>query len=311
MTAARLIPIGAALREARLRQGLSLEEIAAGINLNAKFLDQIERGIQPPLPEPYVKGILQSFAARVGVKLDEIPDIPAPPVDSAPAAAASSRSPGSGSTPAEAGAYRITGQVHPNSDPVATSRIPGPAGGTRAEARAHTGGDLPVEKARGYQRAIIGGFVFLTIVSLGISIVWMNREGGSRPVQEISFSDAVKEQEAKYAAEAKRSDSLARSQDAALQLARGDSLTLEGRATDSVAVTVAVDHAKPRTTVIPPLRSAQWTAEKTFLVSVSNPSALELSLNGVRLSSVSGSARPVKNLLLSRSTIEKFQAKRN
>jgi cytoskeletal protein RodZ len=286
-----LIPIGAALREARLRKGLSLEEIAAGINLNAKFLDQIERGILPSLPEPYIKGILNSFASRVGVNLDEIPEIPDPPTDSPPATPA---------PPVDSQPPNVAPRRHGYQSTV--------------EGRTQGGGyqgDIPVEKARGYQRAIIGGFVFLTIVSLGISIVWMNRESNTRPVQEISFQDAVKEQESKYAAETARSDSLARSQDAALQLARGDSITLEGRATDTVTVTVAVDHAKPHTIVIAPLHSAQWTAEKTFLVSVENPSAVEFSLNGVRLSSVSSSARPVKNLLLSRSTIEKSQARRN
>lgn len=277
MTLTQLSSIGGRLRQARLSQGRSIEEIAAGFNVNRSFIDQIEQGIVPALPEPYVRGIIAMYARKVGVNLEEIPG------------PASTDRGESGPAP-----------VHPEAG---TPRRERPAGdGLFAD-------DPEPEKVRDRQRTIIAGLAILTVVGLGISVFWMSRENGSKPVQEISFSDAVKEQEAKYEARVRRSDSAAGSRDAAVQLARGDSLMLEGRTTDSVLVTIAIDHTMPRKFILPPRTSTQWKAEKSFLVTPGNPASLELTLNGIRLSSLVRPGKPSRSLFLTRSTLEKLQGK--
>ncbi|HEY6192586.1 MAG TPA: helix-turn-helix domain-containing protein [Bacteroidota bacterium] len=279
MKASRLVSIGVRLREERLRRGYSIEEIASGINVNPAFLEQLEQGIPPAVPEPYVRGILQSYARKVGLDLDQIPEQPPPEMPEPEPPAVQSKIPPGWKLPA--------------------------AGRTFA-----TEAGAP-ETPRSYRRALIAGFGMLTIGILGIFIFWMSRDKNTGPVQELSFNDAVKEQEEKYAAQVRKTDSVAHSQDTAAQVARGDSLLLEGRASDSVLVTIAIDHAMPRQFLLPPMRAMQWRAEKSFLLTLSNPAAAGFTLNGIRLSSLSRPDKPVKNVFLSRATIEKFQPKHN
>jgi hypothetical protein len=84
---------------------------------------------------------------------------------------------------------------------------------------------------------------------------------------------------------------------------------LEGHSVDSLSLTIAIDHALPREFSLPAQSRIQWRAEKSFTLSIGNPAALELTLNGIRLTSISKSNKPVKNLMLSRSTIEKLQTR--
>src|SRR5882672_243775 len=86
MKLTRLISIGVRLREERLRRGYSIGEIASAINVSPVFLEQLEQGIPPAVPEPYVRGIVQAFARKVGLDLEQVPehappDRPDPPVD--------------------------------------------------------------------------------------------------------------------------------------------------------------------------------------------------------------------------------------
>src|SRR5258706_7676857 len=279
MKLTRLISIGVRLREERLRRGYSIEEIASGINVNPLFLEQLEKGIPPAVPEPYVQGIVQAFARKVGLDLEQVPEqaLPDRPEPESPVVQLKSIPPG--------------------------WKLPAPGRTFAPDSAANAAADTP----RSYKRALIAGFGMLTIGILGIFIFWMSRDKSAGPVQELSFNDAVKEQEEKYAAQIRKTDSVAHSQDAADQVAQGDSLLLEGRASDSVLVTIAIDHAMPRQFLLPPLRAMQWRAEKSFLLTLSNPSAAGFTLNGIRLSSLSRPDKPVKNVFLSRATIEKLQ----
>jgi transcriptional regulator with XRE-family HTH domain len=287
MKLTQLSAVGVRLREERLRRGYTIEEVASGINVNRAVLEQIEKGILPGLPEPYIRGIIQAFARKVGVDLDQIPEHPSPVRPDPESLQALSPAP-----------------------PPALERFISGRSGT-ADAGPGTGNIGAPETSRGYRRTLVAGLGMLTIMVLAIFIFWMSREKSAGPVQELSFNDAVKEQEEKYAAQLRRNDSAARMQDEAVQLARGDSLMLEGRATDSVLVTIAIDHATARQFHLAPQRAMEWRAEKSFVLTISNPAAAVFTLNGIRLSSLSRPDQPVKNVFLSRATIDKLQAKHN
>lgn len=94
------IGLGRALRKARLRQGLTLEEASRGTRLRPEYLDALEREAFPELPgDVYVRSFLRSYARFLGLDAGKVVAVyervlgrrdPSPaPVDRAPALAVS------------------------------------------------------------------------------------------------------------------------------------------------------------------------------------------------------------------------------
>lgn len=92
------IGLGRALRKARHRQGLTLEEASRGTRLRAEYLEALEREAFEALPgDVYVRSFLRSYSGFLGLKPAKVVDVyeqavgsgPAPPapVDRAPAVA--------------------------------------------------------------------------------------------------------------------------------------------------------------------------------------------------------------------------------
>lgn len=64
-------PIGATLREARLRQNLEIAECARATRIRERYLVAIEDGRFESLPDPaYVNGFVRAYAAHLGVIVD-------------------------------------------------------------------------------------------------------------------------------------------------------------------------------------------------------------------------------------------------
>jgi cytoskeletal protein RodZ len=64
-------PIGATLREARLRQNLEISECAKATRIRERYLVAIEDGRFESLPDPaYVNGFVRAYAAHLGVIVD-------------------------------------------------------------------------------------------------------------------------------------------------------------------------------------------------------------------------------------------------
>ena len=64
-------PIGARLREARLKQGLDLADCAAATRIRERYLVAIEDDRLESLPDPaYVNGFIRAYATHLGVQVD-------------------------------------------------------------------------------------------------------------------------------------------------------------------------------------------------------------------------------------------------
>lgn len=61
------------LKEARIKSGISLQQMALKTRIDIKFLEAIDKGDFAFLPEPYVKAFIKDYAKMVG--LDEIKTI--------------------------------------------------------------------------------------------------------------------------------------------------------------------------------------------------------------------------------------------
>jgi len=266
MPSVPLETIGEKLREARLRKGYSVDQIAKLITVARKNIELIEEGISPGLPEPYVRGIIRLYAREVGLTVEE----PGEASDEVPLAP-------------ERPVHR------PARDHAAVPFADGE--GTAV--------------ARGQQ--VFGALAILVIVSLAVSMFWIGKEKSARPVEEISFAEAVKEREAKYAEEKRRNDSISASQPWRARFVSGDSLTLVGRTTDSVNLKIGIDrwHLKPY--ALPANYKMEWKARKSFSVILDGSARLELSLNGMNLGPLWRSNRPPQRVTLSWATVEKLQ----
>lgn len=74
-------PIGAVLREARLRQNLEISDCAAATRIRERYLVAIEDGRFESLPDPaYVNGFVRAYARHLGVTVDgPVRDVPLEP----------------------------------------------------------------------------------------------------------------------------------------------------------------------------------------------------------------------------------------
>jgi transcriptional regulator with XRE-family HTH domain len=261
--------IGAKLREARTRKGYSVDQISKLISVARKNIELIEEGISPGLPEPYVRGIVTLYARQVGLTVEE---------------------------PAEAHPP-VRAEV-----PVFVDRPP--------RRPVHDDAENPFadrESAPDPRQKIFGALAILMIVGLAVSIFWIGKEKSARPVEEISFAEAVREREAKYAEEKRRNDSISAAQPWHARFVTGDSLTLLGRTTNSINLKIGIDrwHLKPY--LLPANFSMEWRARKSFSVIVDSSRGLELFLNGMNLGPLWRSNRPPQHVTLSWATVEKLQ----
>ncbi len=65
-------PIGAILREARLRQNLEISACAEATRIRERYLVAIEDGRFESLPDPaYINGFVRAYADHLGVTIDE------------------------------------------------------------------------------------------------------------------------------------------------------------------------------------------------------------------------------------------------
>jgi cytoskeletal protein RodZ len=64
-------PIGARLREARMRQGLEIADCATATRIRERYLVAIEDDRFESLPDPaYVNGFVRAYAAHLGVQVE-------------------------------------------------------------------------------------------------------------------------------------------------------------------------------------------------------------------------------------------------
>ncbi|MFI5238055.1 MAG: helix-turn-helix domain-containing protein, partial [Ignavibacteriales bacterium] len=59
------------LRNARLKKGISLQQMSAKTRIDIKFLEAIDNGNLGFLPELYVKAFLKQYAKAVGLNEEE------------------------------------------------------------------------------------------------------------------------------------------------------------------------------------------------------------------------------------------------
>ena len=150
-------------------------------------------------------------------------------------------------------------------------------------------------------------FVILILLLAGLvaSIFLLHKEK-SVPPQEISFSDVIKEQEAKTNMMNAARDSMSMPEQKIAAMA--DSLLLEGVASESVWVHIVIDGMKTSELIFPPAYHMKWKAKKNFVVSVGNAQGISFMLNGRRLGLLGTTKKSLRNYIISQDTLQKLRA---
>ena len=276
--------IGNRLRAAREARGRTLDDLAAATRINKKFLEEIESGIQPAVPDIYYRAFVKTIAAELGEDAAGLAELTkeADPIVS----------PVSGG-PEEPGA------------PDQTPRL-SPAAPTIAAARQRTGPETIRRQAK-----ILVGLATLVVVGLIMSVYWLRNERNEKGVQEISFAEMVKEQTAKSKVPDSATGTSAPSAPVGAQLvpavrtpAKGDSLVLQAVTTESVWVHIELDGSAASEYTLPPNYQIAWRAAKQFSLSLGNPGGISFVLNGKKLGTLAEGKKPLKNFILSRTTLD-------
>lgn len=262
---------GERLKEAREAQNCPLATIAETTRISRKYLEEIEAGIAPKLPDTYIRAFVRAYAQYLNLDPRELlqerrsalpAEVEAPSRPSAPAV----------------------------SDPAtlpqpATDRVP----------------------VRSRQASVLLVLSILIVAGLIISVFLIRQGRRSPAVQEISFNQLIKEREAKMNERASPADTAAMRPVVSGPVSPPDSLVLEGLAKDSVWVRVVIDGARMRDYRLLPGARLRVKAEKYFTLSLGNANAIALTLGGESLGVLSPAKKPLWNVTLSRESLKKRQ----
>lgn len=86
-----------------------------------------------------------------------------------------------------------------------------------------------------------------------------------------------------------------------------DSLVLRAATSDTVWVLLIIDSADSLEYLLSPGANRSWKASSSFRISVGRPEAIELSLNGIPIRTLSNGKRIIRDSLIDRSTLAKLQ----
>ncbi len=271
-------PPGEQLRRAREAQGRSLEDIAAATRINRKFLQQLEDGIQPDLPETYVRAFVKAYAGQLGLSLSEIStgdDRDRQQDDHT----------GGGSSAPQGG--QVLSETKGTAQPGSPS--------------------LPAKTNKRPQVNVLLLLAIFVVVGLALSLLWMQRERKSDSVQEISFAQVVKDQERRQKPAGKAVDTYVPSASRAPGGVTPDSLILEAASSESVWVRIVADGVQAKEYSLAPQNHVRMKAKEYFLLSLDNARAVSFNLNGKKVGVLNRNRKPLYNITLSWSTFQDLQ----
>ncbi len=256
--------IGEHLRAGREAQGRSLDDIATATRINLQFLEQLENGTGPKLPITYIDAFVKDYAREIGLNLEELLE------------RISEGEKDAGSPPVSAEPGYTRGEIPPAESKASPSQFPF---------------SLPH-----HIRLLI---IVIAVVAVGlITMLFIVGDGEPSEVPaEISFTDAVNEQETKLRQTAVVADGTSQI----------DTLILEGTARETVWVRVIIDGKDTSEAIFPPSVGRKWYAAESLQVSVGNALAMTFTLNGRNVGTLSRVRRPLKNVMISKATLDQLE----
>lgn len=262
---------GALLKAAREAKSLSLDEIASATRINKKYLLAIEEGKPIDLPDLYLQAFIKDYAMYIGVELGTTGVQSSPEIKS------------------EQG--RIATTV---SSQVTTTNLPGSA----AIRYPHQ-----IKPRGGHQFRTLAVITFIVLSCFVILLFWIRRDDVNPSIQEVTFSDIVKQQ----------ATTLKDSLQSPFMTGDGDSagnaytFILEGTAVESVWVRVVIDGTEIKEYTLLPLGRIRCEGKQYFELSMDNARGIIFTVNGKRIGTLSQIKKPLWNVTVAPTTIERLQ----
>ncbi len=259
---------GAKLKEARVKAGRTLEEMARETRIHIKFLTELEEGRDFSLTPVYRRTFLRTYARSLGLDPDDLQSAEA---DAPPEAARVQR--------------RSVLADLPDTPPV-----------EKAVASPVSRNPF-AEKSQIRTMMVV---VVLLVTALVMSVKWLGSgEVGDGTVQQPAAG-------ADSSVGPGRISAIARDSGGALRAGRvgaPDSLELHATTVESVWVHVVIDNDSTLEFTLPPRYALTLRARDNFLLAVGNPAGLSLTLNGRKMDVLGDGNRPRKNIFLSRKSL--------
>ncbi|MFI5252949.1 MAG: helix-turn-helix domain-containing protein [Bacteroidota bacterium] len=258
---------GDILRRAREENGRTLEDIAAATNINKRFLEDIEKGSLPKLPDTYIRAFIRAYAHEVGLNPDNLVSSLSPP--------SSTENPFFPLQPA------IPNLTHE-----------------------YTARQSRSSQVKGNPILLLMFVAGCAVIALVLIIGWMRSERNQKQVQEVSFSDVIREREASEKKEVQPILIPESSQNPGK-----DSLVLEGFASESEWMRIVRDSLKGKDYTLSPGSRTVWKAKHYFILSLGNAKAISFKLNGHNIGLPSVSFGSLSNIKFSWNTLDTLSAK--
>ena len=262
--------IGARLKEAREAQALSLDTVASATRINKKYLQALEEGNAIPLPDLYVKAFIKDYSEFLGIDAQSSEISKKPDV------------------PAEQGriASTVTAQI-------TTTNMPG-----------STAIKYPYQNKvkRGHQFRVLGVITFIMLTAFVGILYWMQKDKVASNTQEVKFSDVIKQWETKPV-DTSSSAFLAGGNDSVIVT---DTLLLEGAAVESTWVRIVIDGSEIKEYTLAPMGRIRCEGKQYFELSLDNARGIILTFNGKRIGTLSQIKKPLWNVTISPTTIERL-----
>jgi cytoskeleton protein RodZ len=260
------------LRKARESQGRSIDDIAAATHISKKFLQAVEDGNLPNLPEAYIRAFIKAYAEQVGINIQEFME----------------RIEGTASDESSTDKKSVTKKNLVQTKVPRHDEIPRSL--------------LGIHKAK-----VLIILSSILIVALSASIYFLRNSNSHTPPPEIAFDNVVKEWEAKKIQDSTVSARVADS--SAHYVGIRDSLVLSVVAKDTVWARLVIDGVKKQEHNFMPFSRMKWKAGKDFLLSVGNGAGLVCTLNGKDIGTLSRTKKPLRNVLLNRETLDSLKTR--
>lgn len=252
-TTALRAEIGPILRAARLKRGQSLEAVAQQTRISKRFLEALEENRFEQFPAVvYLRGFLKGYCEHLDVNFDEIwaklnetPEAPATPAD-APAATKGPATPAPSAAPSKTPAPKAP---------------PTPAPAPHAPAPAHHAPAHPTTDAHGHEAhpqgsGATGAIVLAVLLAIGLAVF------------------LFKDQDKRAAAPAETAPAALQPMQRSIEPKLVVRLKNDAWLRVSVDGTIAFEGRAPREAV------QEWKPVKFVELRTTEPSALELTLNG-------------------------------
>ena len=270
--------VGEQLRRAREAQGRSIEDIESATRISRKFLRQLEEGIIPKLPETYIHAFIKAYARQVGIN------------------------------PAELLEHKDDGKVNDSVTGEGSPALSQASAAAQASDREpDTAGAISNKSEKRHQVNILLVLSIVVVAGLIVSVFLMRKDRKSQSVQEISFSQAVKEHEDQQKSSGNAPESFLSPAYRLMKAAPSDSLVLEAVASESTWIRIVPDGAQAKEFRLAPQNRVRMKSKNFFLLSLDNARGVSFVLNGRKIGELDKNHKPMYNVTFSWDTFQELQ----